>query len=127
MFHVIIHALTGHAWGFRINLQRSFVLLFHNLCYTDMKMPASQLPESRPDWTAWADFLRQRGLDGLAAWLLEAAGPLTVLGAQFLYLGGPLLRPAVPPTQLNLLAALLEDPEQARSFAAYLRREAGPA
>ena len=72
----------------------SFVLLFHNLCYTHIKMENDSLPEARASWLAWAEFLRRRGLDGLVVWALEAASPLTVLGAQALYFGGLILRPA---------------------------------
>lgn len=81
--------------------------------------------KARDPWPQWADFLRQRGLEGLAVWALEAAGPLAVLGAQVLYLGGPLLRPALPDTQLTALAGLLEDKDELQAFTAFLR-EKGP-
>jgi hypothetical protein len=86
-------------------------------------MQATTHPVPRPDWSTWAAFLRERRLDGLAAWLLDAAGPLTVLIAQVLYLGGPLFRPTFSSLQVNGLAGLLEDPQQARDFAAFLREE----
>ncbi len=79
--------------------------------------------KARSPWPGWAEFLRSHGLEGLAAWALEAAGPLTVLGAQFLYLGGPLLRPALSDAQINALAGLLEDHREAMAFAAFLREE----
>jgi hypothetical protein len=79
--------------------------------------------ETRSAWPAWAEFLRRRGLDGLAAFALEAAGPLTVLGAQALYLTGPLLRPAFSDNQRDALADLLEDRQEALAFAAFLREE----
>lgn len=103
--------------------QRSFVLLFHNLCYTHIKMQTDSLVETRSPWLAWGEFLRRRGLEGLAAWALEAAGPLTVLGAQALYLGGPLLRPVLSKSQIDALAGLLEDPEEILAFTAYLREK----
>lgn len=99
----------------------SFVLLFHNLCYTRIKMQTDSLPEGRASWPTWAEFLRRRGLESLAAWALESAGPLTVLGAQALYLGGPLLRPAFSNGQIDALAGLLEDHSEALAFAAFLR------
>jgi len=77
----------------------------------------------RTSWPAWADFLRRLGLEYLAAWALEAARPLTVLGAQALYLGAPLLHPAFSDTQVGALAHLLEDDEEAQAFAAFLREE----
>jgi len=86
-------------------------------------MQTDSLPEARFSWPAWAEFLRRRGLESLAAWALEAAGPLTVLGAQALYLGGPLLRPVLSNGQLDALAGLLEDHREALAFAAFLREE----
>jgi hypothetical protein len=79
--------------------------------------------EIRASWPGWADFLRRHGLENLAAWALEAAGPLTVLGAQALYLGGPLLRPALSSRFIEALAGLLEDHSEAQAFAAFLREE----
>ncbi len=81
--------------------------------------------KARDSWPQWADFLRRRGLEGLAVWALEAAGPLAVLGAQALYLGGPFLRPALPDAQLAALAGLLEDKDELRDFTAFLQ-EKGP-
>ena len=77
----------------------------------------------RTSWPAWADFLRRLGLGNLAAWALEAAGPLTMLGAQALYLGMPLLRPVFSGTQASALANLLEDDEEMRAFATFLRED----
>ena len=102
---------------------RSYVLLFHNLCYTHIKMPTESLPEAHASWPKWAEFLHNRRLEGLVAWALEAAGPLTVLGAQALYLGGPLLRPAFSNGQFGALASLLEENSEAQAFAAFLREE----
>jgi hypothetical protein len=79
--------------------------------------------ETRASWPGWADFLRRHGLENLAAWALEAAGPLTVLGAQALYLGSPLLRPALSNRFIEALAGLLEDHSEAEAFAAFLREE----
>jgi hypothetical protein len=101
----------------------SFVLLFHNLCYTHIKMENDSLPEARASWLAWAEFLRRRGLDGLVVWALEAASPLTVLGAQALYFGGLILRPAFSNGQIEALAGLLEDHSEAQAFVAFLREE----
>jgi hypothetical protein len=79
--------------------------------------------ELRALWPSWADFLRRLGLENLAAWALEAAGPLTALSAQALYLGEPFLRPAFSNAQVGALARLLEDDEEARAFLAFLREE----
>ena len=81
------------------------------------------VPEARKAWPAWAGFLRHHGLENLVAWALEAAGPLTLLGAQALYIGGPLLRPALTDSQRDALAGLLEDRDEVRAFSAFLREE----
>lgn len=86
-------------------------------------MRTDSFPEARASWPTWAEFLRSRGLESLAAWALEAAGPLTVLGAQALYLGSPLLRPALSNAQVEALAGLLEDHSETVAFAAFLREE----
>jgi len=73
----------------------------------------------RAYWTQWTDHLRRLGMTGLAAWLLEAGGPFTLLGAQALYFGQPFLGGE----QARALAQMLEDDEQAMAFAAFLREE----
>ena len=87
-----------------------------------MQMDSSNVG-TRSAWPAWAEFLRRHGLDNLAAFMLEAAGPLTVLGAQALYFGAPLMRPALTDIQRDALANLLEDRAEALTFAAFLREE----
>jgi hypothetical protein len=79
------------------------------------------LPEARSAWPAWAAFLHRHGLENMVTWVLEAAGPLAVLGAQALYIGGPLLRPAMTDMQRDALAGLLEDRDEALAFTAFLR------
>jgi hypothetical protein len=86
-------------------------------------MQTESASEARVSWPSWAKFLRSRGLDNLAAWALEAAGPLTVLGAQVLYMGSPLLRPGLFSGQIESLAGLLEDHSEVMAFAAFLREE----
>jgi len=86
-------------------------------------MQTDSLPEARASWPSLAEFLRNRGLENLTAWALEASGPLTLLGAQVLYLGSPLLRPVMSNGQIDVLAGLLEDHNEAMAFAAYLREE----
>jgi hypothetical protein len=86
-------------------------------------MQMDSFPAARSAWPGWAEFLHRHGLENLVAWALEAAGPLTVLGAQALYIGGPLLRPALTDTQRDALAGLLEDRDEALAFSAFLREE----
>jgi hypothetical protein len=75
--------------------------------------------QSRADWSHWAESLRRYKLDGLAAWLLEAGAPLTILSAQALYLSQPFLGGK----QLSSFAHLLEEDEEVQAFARYLRGE----
>ncbi len=86
-------------------------------------MQMDSIPEVNSVWSGWAEFLRHRGLENLAAWALEAAGPLAVLGAQALYIGGPFLRPAMTDIQQDALAELLEDHDEILAFTAFLREE----
>ena len=75
--------------------------------------------QPRSEWLEWADFLRRLNLDGFAAWLLEAGGPFTILGAQAVYLGQPFLGGE----KLIALAHMLEKDEETQAFARYLRGE----
>ena len=80
----------------------------------------NNMDSSRAYWPIWTDFLRRQGLTELAAWFLEASGPLNVLGAQLLYLGQP-FAPASANQGLRALADLLEQEEEARNFIALLK------
>jgi hypothetical protein len=79
--------------------------------------------ERRLSWPVWAEALRRRGLEDVIAWALEAAGPLGLLGAQALYMGGPLFRPLLSDAALEDLTCLLEDDEARRAFLALLQEE----
>lgn len=54
---------------------------------------------------------------------LEAAGPLTLIGAQLIYLGQPLLGQAAHENRVEALVRLFEEPEATRSFINYLRED----
>jgi len=75
--------------------------------------------QSRADWSQWAESLRRFKLDGLASWLLEAGSPLTLLGAQALYIS----QPFVGGKQVESIAHMLEEQEETQAFADYLREE----
>jgi hypothetical protein len=77
----------------------------------------------RSYWPAWTHSLKQFGLDQIAAVFLEAAGPLNVLLAQFVYIGQPFLQNLFPGGQVQHFARLLEDPNEASAFAAFLQME----
>jgi len=82
------------------------------ICYT-------LFMQSRAEWSHWAESLRRMKLDGVASWLLEAAAPLTVLGAQTLYLS----QPFIGGKQLDSFAHMLEEESEVQAFARYLRGE----
>lgn len=58
----------------------------------------------------------------LVAAFLEAIGPLSILGAQVVYLGQPFLRSLMPDGTITALTELLEDPGEAKEFSNYLRQ-----
>jgi len=70
----------------------------------------------RSHWSDWANQLHRLKLDAIAAWLLEAGAPVTLLGAQALFVARPFLGP-----QSEALAHLLEEDDEVHAFAAYLR------
>ena len=78
---------------------------------------------SQEQWEPWACFLHHYAMERPAALLLEAAGPLTILLAQFIYMGQPLLDGSKKLADWEALAGMLEDPAQAKAFAAYLKEE----
>ena len=86
-------------------------------------MQTDPIPGTRSSWPQWAEFLRQRGLGSFAAWALEALAPVSLVGAQLLHFGSPFVRPAFSAGQVASLASLLEDPAEARAFAAFLQEE----
>lgn len=61
--------------------------------------------------------LRATGMGGMLAVLLEAAGPLTVIGAQAAYFAEPLFGGS----DMRALAQLLEDPQKVRALIEELR------
>jgi hypothetical protein len=64
--------------------------------------------------------LRDWGLGGLAAALLEDGGPLPFISAQALYFGAPVMGALASGDDLEAMAALLEDPESVRALARQL-------
>lgn len=74
-------------------------------------------------WQAWAEKLHRWGLGNWVATFLEAAGPLTTIGAQVVYLSQPFLNIALRYDHIEALASMLEEPERAKTFAALLRED----
>jgi hypothetical protein len=79
------------------------------------------MDEDQQMWRSWARFLQRWGLEQWVASILEVAGPLSVLGAQMVYLSSPLLKNALPVTQLDALARMLEDTSHTKAFVNCLR------
>jgi hypothetical protein len=77
-------------------------------------------------WSGWAQFLQRWGLRKPAAAILESAGPLTVLVSQTIYLAQPFIRSGLQDGEWDALAALFEDQQESRAFAAFLRKEDNP-
>ena len=89
-------------------------------------MQSRDMQQSREKWIRWVESLDKWGLRGLTAWVLEAAGPLSVLGAQVVYLGQPFLRSIVSDDGLSALAHMLEDRDEKQAFVSFLREASSP-
>jgi hypothetical protein len=74
-------------------------------------------------WQSWARTVHRWGIDHMVAAFLEAAGPMTILAAQIIYIGQPFLQPVGQPGRLGALASLLEDPGNTRIFLDMLKGE----
>jgi len=72
-------------------------------------------------WQEWAETLHRWNLDGFTAALLEAFGPLTIVGAQLMYLGQPVLHAFFNPGSTTDVAHMLEDPHETQRFIQTLR------
>ena len=79
------------------------------------------MDNDRHIWLAWADILQKWGIKEWAASLLEAAGPLSVLGAQFFYMAQPFLKANSMRPHMDELSRLLDDPQVTQDFVHYLR------
>ncbi|MCZ7554415.1 MAG: hypothetical protein B6D39_12725 [Anaerolineae bacterium UTCFX2] len=67
-------------------------------------------------WQVWARNLHRWGVSDWAVTFLEISGPLTILGAQLIYLGQPWLSGIVPKDKSASLARLLENSSSKREF-----------
>jgi hypothetical protein len=85
------------------------------LCYTYFMV------ENPHIWHRWASNLHRWGVKEGTAVLLEAAGPMTMLLAQFVYISQPLLGKLVSNESMNALATMLEEPAQTKAFVEILR------
>ena len=76
--------------------------------------------QSNSAWSQWVESLKRFKLDGLALWLLEAGAPLTVLGAQVMYMA----QPFIGGKESKAIARMLENDDETQAFANLLRGEA---
>ncbi len=83
----------------------------------DRKKPSS------PIWEDWDQFLQRWDLKGTAADLIAASEPMHIIMAQILHFGSPLLRLAWPGGHWESLAEMLEDRQQSKEFASFLRNK----
>jgi len=73
-------------------------------------------------WEVWADSLHRWGLKDLIAVILDATGPLNLLGAQVVYFSQPFFSQVLPAGHWDALADVLENPAKTQAFTAYLRQ-----
>ncbi|MBM3145637.1 MAG: hypothetical protein FJ010_11850 [Chloroflexi bacterium] len=73
-------------------------------------------------WQAWADTLHRWGVGDLVAVILDATGPLNLLGAQVVYLSQPFFNQVLPEGHWDALADVLENPTRTQAFTAFLRQ-----
>ena len=76
-------------------------------------------------WQIWAGFLHRWGVQDIAAVILKATGPLSLIGAQVVYVGQPLLNWVMPEGHLEALANMLEDPKETQAFTTFLQGKSG--
>jgi hypothetical protein len=70
----------------------------------------------------WIKTLHKMRLDSLMVTILEALGPLNILGAQLVYLTQPVLSTFIDEDQSQYFAKILEDPSETTSFINALRK-----
>jgi hypothetical protein len=86
-------------------------------CYT------VSMHDSQHIWQDWARILHRWGVQDIVASLLEAFGPLSLLGAQVVYLGQPILGRLGANDHLEELAHMLENRADTQAFVNFLREE----
>ncbi len=81
---------------------------------------------NRQIWRVWAQSLHRWGMQDFAASILEAAGPLTLVGAQAVYFSQPFLAGLDRRGHLKSLANMLENTTETEAFVNYLREVTPP-
>lgn len=72
----------------------------------------------------WIDSLSNRGLSQTASILLEAFKPLSLLSAQLVFTGKPMLKLFMTEPSIDTAGALLEDQSEYQNFIEDLRAKA---
>ncbi len=67
-------------------------------------------------WHNWAKKLQQLGIQEFTAAIFRASKPFNLVGAQLIYISQPVLNTFIQNDSLKALAALLEEPENSKSF-----------
>jgi hypothetical protein len=79
--------------------------------------------ETRTLWKKWSATLKAwQGLE-LTADLLEVGGPFSIIAAQMVYIGQPILSSILPNNELMGIANILEEPTLRQDFINFLREE----
>lgn len=79
--------------------------------------------DSKNTWSSWAQNLQRWGLREPVASLIEAAGSLSILAAQLVYVGQPFISRLMSPEHSAELASMLENGKERQSFVSFLREE----
>lgn len=74
-------------------------------------------------WDRWAQSLHKLGATDLAASLLEGAGSLRIIAAQFVHASTPFFGRSEASNQWQALAAMLEDRDASQQFISLLKKE----
>ena len=74
-------------------------------------------------WRDWAVILHKWGIHEVVASFLETSGPLSLIAAQLVYLGKPVLDGLSPSSRSQALSSLLEDDVNRAEFISILRQE----
>jgi hypothetical protein len=77
--------------------------------------------ENQENREKWIQTLYKLRLQNFFATILEALGPVNILGAQLVYLSQPILSPFISLEQSRDFAKILEDPSETASFVKALR------